>query len=100
MEVYCYDTFTLANMEMNNGQMCVYCSVSIYIDRKFVCIYSCDLRLKFSELTYNIHWDWSVLSVDLVRVQVGNDQEMAHSERNSHFKNRGGKNKLTIMYLY
>ena len=26
--------------------------------------------------------------------------EMAQSERNSHSKNRGGKNKLTIRYLY
>ena len=26
------------------------------------------------------------------KVQVGNDQEKAHSERNSHTKNRGGKN--------
>ena len=35
------------------------------------------------------------------KVKVGNDQEMAQSERNSHFKNRGGeKTKLTIRYLY
>ena len=26
------------------------------------------------------------------KVQVGNDQEKAHSDRNSHSKNRGGKN--------
>ena len=26
-----------------------------------------------------------------LKVKVGNDQEMAQSERNSHFKNRGGK---------
>ena len=26
------------------------------------------------------------------KVKVGNDQEMAQSERNSHSKNRGGKN--------
>ena len=25
------------------------------------------------------------------KIQVGNDQENAQSERNSHFKNRGGK---------
>ena len=35
------------------------------------------------------------------KVQVGNDEEMAQSERNSHSKNRGGKNpKLTIRYLH
>ena len=34
------------------------------------------------------------------KVQVGNDQEKVQSERNSHSKNRGGKNKLTIRYLY
>ena len=33
-------------------------------------------------------------------IQVGNDQETAQSERNSHSKNRGGKTKLTIRYLY
>ena len=33
--------------------------------------------------------------------QVGNDQEMAQSERNSHSNNRGvGKSKLTLRYLY
>ena len=31
-------------------------------------------------------------------VQVGNDQEKAQSENDSHSKNRGGKNKLTIRY--
>ena len=35
------------------------------------------------------------------KVQVGNDQEKAHSERNSHTNNRSGKkNKLTIRYEY
>ena len=35
------------------------------------------------------------------KVQVGNDQEKAQSERNSHSKKRGGKKtKLTIRYLY
>ena len=35
------------------------------------------------------------------RVQVGNDQEMAQSERNSHSTTRGvGKNKMTLRYLY
>ena len=35
------------------------------------------------------------------KVQVGNDQEMAQSERNSHSKNRGvGKSKMTLKYLY
>ena len=35
------------------------------------------------------------------KVEVGNDQEMEQSERNSHSKNRSGeKTKLTIRYLY
>ena len=35
------------------------------------------------------------------KVQVGKDQEKAHSEKDSHSKNRGGeKTKLTIRYLY
>ena len=29
---------------------------------------------------------------DFKKVQVGNDQQKAQSERNSHSKNRGGKN--------
>ena len=29
-----------------------------------------------------------------VKVKVGNEQEMAQSERNSHSKNRGEKNKV------
>ena len=33
-------------------------------------------------------------------VQVDNDQEKAQSEKDSHSKNRGGKNKLTIRYFY
>ena len=34
-------------------------------------------------------------------IKVGNDQEMAQSERNFHSKKRGGeKTKLTIRYLY
>ena len=33
-----------------------------------------------------------------LKVQVGNDQEKAQSEKDSHSENRGGKNKLTIMY--
>ena len=32
--------------------------------------------------------------------KVDNDQEKAQSERNSHSKNRGGKTKLAIKYLY
>ena len=37
----------------------------------------------------------------LNEVQVGNDQEMAQSERNFHSKNRvGSKIKMTIRYLY
>ena len=34
------------------------------------------------------------------QIQVGNDQEKAQPERNSYSKNRGGKNKMTIRYLY
>ena len=35
------------------------------------------------------------------KVQVGNDQETAQSERNSHSKNRGVvKTKLTLTHLY
>ena len=35
------------------------------------------------------------------KVQVGKDQEKAHSEKDSHSKNRcGKKTKLTIRYLY
>ena len=34
------------------------------------------------------------------KVQVGNEQEKAQSERNSHSKIRGGKTILTIRHLY
>ena len=34
------------------------------------------------------------------KVDVGNDQEKAQSEKDFHSENRGGKNKLTIRYLY
>ena len=34
------------------------------------------------------------------QIQVGNDQEKAQSERNSYSKKIGGKNKMTIRYLY
>ena len=34
------------------------------------------------------------------KVQAGNDQEKAQPEKDSHSKNRGGKKKLTIRYLY
>ena len=37
---------------------------------------------------------------DKKKVQVGKDQEKAQSEKDSHSKNRGGKTKLTIRYLY
>ena len=30
--------------------------------------------------------------VTVIKVKVGNDQEMAQSERNSHSKNQGGEN--------
>ena len=38
----------------------------------------CSLKLNFDEL--------------YMKVKVGNDQEIAQSKRNSHTKNRGGKN--------
>ena len=35
------------------------------------------------------------------KIQAGNDQEMAQSERNSHSINREvGKTKMTLRYLY
>ena len=34
------------------------------------------------------------------KVQEGKDQEKAQSEKDSHSKNRDGKNKLTIRYMY
>ena len=34
------------------------------------------------------------------KVQVGNDQEKAQSEKASHSKTEVGKTKLTIRYLY
>ena len=34
------------------------------------------------------------------KVKVGNDQEIAQSEINSNSKNREGKTKLTLRYLY
>ena len=34
------------------------------------------------------------------KVQVGNDQEKAQSEKDSHSKNRGGKNKLKTKSLF
>ena len=35
------------------------------------------------------------------KVQIGTDQEMTQSERNSHSINRGvGKTKMTLKYLY
>ena len=39
---------------------------------------------------------YTILSLTDTKVKVGNDREMAQSERNVHSKNRGGKNKQTI----
>ena len=36
---------------------------------------------------------------NIEKVQVGNDQENAQTERHFHSESRGGKNKLTIRYL-
>ena len=45
-------------------------------------------------LIIGIKMDASILSVHSTKyiLQAGNDQEKARSERNSHSKNRGGKN--------
>ena len=50
----------------------------------------------------NYPWKLSLLTLTyLKKVQVGKDQEKAHSEKDAHSKNRGGeKTKLTIRYLY
>ena len=34
-----------------------------------------------------------------LKVKLGNDQEMAHLERNSHSKNRGGKNNKLFSFF-
>ena len=48
----------------------------------------------------NVRSTKHVLQIIHKKVQVGKDQEKAQSERDSHSKNRGGKNKLTIRHLY
>ena len=46
-----------------------------------------------------VHSSWK--SKQSKEVKVGNDQEIAQSERNSHSTNRElGKNKMTFRYLY
>ena len=36
----------------------------------------------------------------IVQNEVGKDQEKVQSEKDFHSRNRGGKKKLTIRYLY
>ena len=46
-----------------------------------------------STLNLNRKCAYDTTGIKTKKVQVGNDQEMAHSERNSHYINRGvGKN--------
>ena len=57
-----------------------------------------------SRMLYNCHTCLLLMSVSSPyvgeKVQVGKDQEKAQSEKDSHFKNRGGKKtKLTIRYF-
>ena len=54
------------------------------------------LRLCFTFLVHN----YVFIFHNYKEIKVGNDQEMALSQRNFHSKNRAGKNKLTIRYLY
>ena len=54
----------------------------------------------------HVNLDWSIRKLAARnnvcrKAQVGNDKEMAQSERNSHSINRGvGKTKITLRYLY
>ena len=47
------------------------------------------------------HRRYKFVPSETEKVQIGNNQEMAQSERNSHSINRGvGKTKMTLRYLY
>ena len=35
----------------------------------------------------------------MLKVNIGNDREISQSERNFHFKNQGGKTKVTIFQI-
>ena len=54
--------------------------------------------LSFASVVNGVETDWApVVSKGIFmkgwqKVQVGNDQEKAQSEKDSHSKNRGGKN--------
>ena len=64
--------------------------VCLYPGAKPMYMVICTLNIFFSETAWPISYEM---------VQVGNDQEKAQSERDSHSKIRGGKNsKLTIRH--
>ena len=55
--------------------------------------------IKFRKMFSEVYdTDSLVGEVLLLKVKVGNDQEMTQPERNSHSRNRGWKNKLTTRY--
>ena len=45
-----------------------------------------------SGLVFGLESGLMIVFLKHKKVEVGNGQEKAHSERNSHSKNRGGKN--------
>ena len=58
-------------------------------------------KKQISSIYHGIEWYDMARHATLKKVNVGNDQEIVQSERNSHSKNRDGKKtKLTIRYLY
>ena len=59
------------------------------------------LRAPSSTPSYLHHLFEKSFNADEKKVQVGKDEEKTQSEKDSQFKNRGGKkNKLIIRYLY
>ena len=64
-----------------------------YITVKMKILYDC---LSYRKMTVLFHFT----QLTHKKVQVGKDKETTQSEKDSHSKNRGGKNKLTIRYLY
>ena len=60
-----------------------------------LCIYSC-----MSVTMFHHNFVSFRMQFEKRKIKVGNEQEMAQSESDSHSKNRGGKTKLTISYLY
>ena len=57
-------------------------------------------RLNSNFIPIILHHQGIVVKQIYQKVQVGKDQEKVQSEKDSHSKHRGGKNKLTIRYLY